>query len=121
MAAPETNSSPRSMRWTGRPTETRTAVDLIQAVGRAAELRAVPTDLGEELAARFVDRIAVVLEDRFEDPFTRAEVVVHRRHVALAGGLRDLAHGDAIEPVPGEQSLRLPEQALLGDGAVARH
>jgi hypothetical protein len=62
-----------------------------------------------------------VLEHGQEEPFLGAEVVLHRRVVAVPGGGADLAQGDAVDAALREQALRGEDDLLLGRRCDHRH
>ena len=62
-----------------------------------------------------------VLEHRLDEPVLRAEVVLHRRVVAVAGRRADLAERHALDAVLGEEPLGGQHDLLLGRRRDHRH
>ena len=81
----------------------------------------VGTAFGEEEVAALAQAGQAVLEHRVDEPFLRAEVVLHRRVVAVAGGRADLAERDALDAVLREEPLRGQHDLFLGRGGDHRH
>ena len=66
--------------------------DFVDRVGAAFALHLV-----EHRAAALVDHLGAVGDNLADQRLLAAEVIAHRAVIALAGGLCDLAHGDAID------------------------
>ncbi len=62
-----------------------------------------------------------VLEDSLDEPILRAEVVLHRRVVAVPGRRADLAQRHAVDAALGEEALGDEDDLLLGRGRDHRH
>ena len=71
-------------------------------------------ELCNQKSSPVVDVAQAVLEDRGDQLFLGAEVVLHRRVVAASGRRADLAQGDAFVAALSEEPLRSQEYLLLG-------
>ena len=77
--------------------------------------------LGDEERTALVEPRKAVLEDGLDEAILRAEVVLHRRVVAVPGGRADLAQRHAVDAALGEQPLRDEDDLLLGRRGDHRH
>ena len=96
---------------------------LQQRTDRALHRRAqvVGVALGDQERTALAQPRQAVLEHREEEPLLGAEVVLHRRVVAVPGGRADLAQGHAVDAALREQALGGEDDLLLGRRRDHRH
>ena len=77
--------------------------------------------LGDQEVAPLAQPRQAVLEDGLDEAILRAEVVLHRRVVAVPGRRADLAQRHALDAALGEEPLGDEDDLLLGRRGDHRH
>ena len=77
--------------------------------------------LRDDEAPTLAEPREAVFEDGLDEAILRAEVVLHRRVVAVPGSRADLSQRHALDAALGEQPLRDEDDLLLGRRGDHRH